>query len=75
MQTLEVPMLTALTARAHLAIANLRDRVTRLGREPDAGYNTEATIVTALLAAAAIVIVGIIVAKVTARAQSINLGP
>jgi hypothetical protein len=55
-------------------LAAIRDRAAPLRREPDAGYSTETTVVIALLAAAAIVIVGIIVAKVTARANSINLG-
>ena len=43
------------------------------GRPADAGYTTEAVIVTALLAAGAIAIVAIIIAKITARANSINL--
>jgi len=68
-------MLTALSVRAMLALAGIRDRAATLRRNPDAGYNTEATVVIALLAAAAIVIVGIIVSKITARANSINLGP
>lgn len=46
---------------------------TRRARE-DAGYTTEAVIVIALMVAAAIAVVGIIVAKVTAKANSIDLG-
>jgi hypothetical protein len=71
---LEETVFTALSLRTLLALAGIRDRATRLRRTNDAGYSTEATVVIALLAAAAIVIVGIIVAKVTARANSINLG-
>ena len=46
-----------------------------LRAEPDAGYSTEAVIVTALLAALALAAVGIIVAKVIAKANSITTGP
>ena len=68
-------MLLALYVRTALVAAEVRARFDQLRREPDAGYNTEATVVIALLAAAAITIVGIIVVKVTQRANSINLGP
>ena len=51
--------------------AALRDRASRSDR--DAGYTTETVIVTALLAAAALAVVAAIVAKVTARANSITL--
>jgi hypothetical protein len=53
----------------------LRERVTALRRAGDAGYSTEAVIVVALMVAAAITVVGIIVAKVTTRATNIDLGP
>ncbi len=46
-----------------------------LRADPDAGYSTEAVIVTALLAALALTAVGIIVAKVLAKANSITTGP
>ena len=55
----------------HTTRTTLRHRYS--GRPADAGYTTEAVIVTALLAAGAIAIVAIIVAKITARANSINL--
>src|SRR4051812_29088473 len=42
-------------------------------RHPDDGYTSEAVIVTALLVAAAIAIIAIIVAKVTARANAIPM--
>ncbi|WP_170323804.1 hypothetical protein [Cryptosporangium phraense] len=40
----------------------------------DAGYSTEVVLVTALLVALVIVVVGIIAAKVLAKANSIDLG-
>ncbi len=46
-----------------------------LHAEPEAGYSTETVIVTALLAALALTAVGIIVAKVIAKANSITTGP
>lgn len=54
-------------ARMHLA------RVRHAARD-DAGYTTETIVVTALLAILGLTVVGIIVAKVTARANSIDLG-
>jgi len=68
-------MLDTVMVRVLLLITDVRDRVDRLRRAPDAGYNTEATVVTAILAAAAITIVGIIVDKIIDRANSIKLGP
>ena len=46
-----------------------------LRAHPDATYSTETVIVTALLAALALTAVGIIVAKVVAKANSITTGP
>ncbi len=46
-----------------------------LRADPAAGYSTETVIVTALLAALALTAVGIIVAKVIAKANSITTGP
>jgi hypothetical protein len=51
----------------------VRTRWNALQRDPDAGYSTETVIVTALLVVAAIVVIGIIVAKVTAKANGIVL--
>ena len=45
-----------------------------LRADPEAGYSTETVIVTALLAALALTAVGIIVAKVVAKANSITTG-
>jgi hypothetical protein len=56
-------------ARSHLAAARAQHR-----REPDAGYSTETVVVTAILVALAIGVLGVIAAKVTSKANSINLG-
>ncbi|WP_435208508.1 hypothetical protein [Streptomyces sp. bgisy034] len=53
--------------RTHLA------RVRQAARS-DAGYTTETVLVTALLAILGLTVVGIIVAKVTGRANGIDLG-
>lgn len=52
----------------------LRARWEVLQREPEAGYSTETVLVTALLVVAALAIIAIIIAKVTAKANGINLG-
>lgn len=49
-----------------------RDRLIRLLRR-DGGYSTETAVWTALLATAAIAVAAIIVSKVTAKANSIDL--
>ncbi len=51
----------------------LKARCDVLRREPEAGYSTETVLVTALLVTAALAIVAIIVAKVTAKATGITL--
>jgi hypothetical protein len=56
------------TSRIRQLIRRLRTQL-----RDDAGYSTETVIVTALLAAAALAAVGIIVAKVRAKAGSISL--
>lgn len=53
--------------RAHL------DEIRRHARR-DAGYTTETIVVTALLAILAMTVVGVIVAKVMAKANGISLG-
>jgi hypothetical protein len=52
----------------------VRARIELLRRNPEAGYSTETVLVTAVLVSAALVIIAIIVAKVTAKANGINLG-
>lgn len=57
-----------------LLSARLRARIDELRRNPDAGYTTETVVVTALLVVAALAVMAIIVTKVTAKANGINLG-
>jgi hypothetical protein len=57
-----------------LLSAALRARIDELRRNPDAGYTTETVVVTALLIVAVLTVVAIIVGKVTAKANGINLG-
>ncbi|MGI8447156.1 MAG: hypothetical protein ACR2MP_08265 [Streptosporangiaceae bacterium] len=52
--------------------ATLRDRLRDRLRD-DAGYTTETVIVTSLLAAAALAVIAIIVAKVTGAANAIQM--
>lgn len=49
-------------------------RITLLRADPERGEITTTVIVTALMAIAAIVIIAIIVAKLTQKANSIDLG-
>ncbi|WP_239406293.1 hypothetical protein [Frankia sp. Cj3] len=62
----------ALTTAARALQAHGRRRWDAARAEPDAGYSTEATIIIALLVALAITVVGIISAKVIAKAHSIS---
>lgn len=61
--------LDALARLVRVRIADLR----RHARQ-DCGYTTETIVITALLAILAMAVVGIIVAKVTAKANGISLG-
>ncbi|WP_020663116.1 hypothetical protein [Amycolatopsis benzoatilytica] len=63
-----------MTDDLHLAWVLLRAEAAALRAQPDRGEITTTVIVTALLAIAAIAIVAIIVAKLTAKARSIDLG-
>jgi hypothetical protein len=67
-------VLPNLTILRHL-LTLLHDRWQSLRADPEAGYSTEAVIVTALLAALALTAVGIIVAKVVSAAGNISTGP
>jgi hypothetical protein len=67
--------LLTIYVHAAVAVAGIRTRLGHARQRPDAGYNTEAVIVIALLAAAAITVVGIITVKIRQRANSIDLGP
>ncbi|XVS62062.1 hypothetical protein ACQPYE_27845 [Actinosynnema sp. CA-299493] len=51
----------------------LRARWQELRRLPDAGYSTEAVLVTALLVVAALAVIAIVVAKVTEKANGITM--
>lgn len=53
--------------------AAMAARWTLLRARPDAGYSTEAVIVTALLVVIALTVLAIIAAKVTAAANGITL--
>ena len=55
-----------------LLVARIHAHLDRLRRE-EAGYSTEAVVITAALAALAIAVIAIIVAKVTEKANGINL--
>jgi hypothetical protein len=57
---------------SHLT-AKLRHRWRLVRQTKDGGYSTEAVLVTALLVAMALIVIGVIVAKVTAKANDINL--
>jgi hypothetical protein len=52
----------------------LRQRLSDMRSEPDAGYSTETVIVIALLVAMAVTAVGIIAAKVISTANHISTG-
>lgn len=53
----------------------LHDRLSQLTRRPEAGYSTEAVVVTAILAALALLVLGTIIWNaVVDKAQSIDLG-
>ncbi|MGC9667442.1 hypothetical protein ACNTMW_12905 [Planosporangium sp. 12N6] len=54
--------------------AEIRHRWNQVRNTKDGGYSTEAVLVTALLVALALVVIGIIAAKVSSKANSINLG-
>ncbi|GAA3393362.1 hypothetical protein [Cryptosporangium minutisporangium] len=58
----------------HRLASPLRDRLRQRIPRGDAGYSTETVLVTALLVALAIAVLGIIAAKVLAKANAINLG-
>ena len=52
----------------------LRARLESFQRAGDAGYTTETVVVIALLIVAALTAVGLITAKIIAKAGSLNLG-
>jgi hypothetical protein len=64
----------ALLELIRAAASVLRARLAAARRVGDAGYTTETVVVTALLVALAIAAIAIIVAKVIAKANGLNLG-
>jgi hypothetical protein len=52
----------------------LRERFTAVRADPEAGYSTEAVVVTALLVTLAVAAVAIIAVKVLSKANSISTG-
>lgn len=55
-------------------VANTRAAWKKLNTDTDGGYASEAVLVTALLIVCALVVIGILVAKVTSKANDIDLG-
>jgi nitrate reductase gamma subunit len=66
---MDTPLAYLLTAASFL-----RARLAAVRRTRDAGYTSETVVVIALLVVLALGVVAIIAAKVTAKANSINLG-
>jgi hypothetical protein len=52
----------------------LRSRIDELRATGDAGYSTETVVVTAVLVIAALTVLAVIVAKLIAKANAIDLG-
>ena len=67
-------MWTHIVIIAASAVAGVRERWRKVTAHPDGGYASEAVLVTALLVLGAIVVITIIVTKVTAKANDIDLG-
>jgi hypothetical protein len=62
-----------MTALLSYLTAEIRHRWKAVRDTKDGGYSTESVLVTALLVAAAIIVIGVIVSKVTAKADGITL--
>jgi hypothetical protein len=61
------------TALLSYLTAEIRHRWKAVRDTKDGGYSTESVLVTALLVAAAIIVIGVIVSKVKAKADGITL--
>ena len=59
--------------RTVVLVSNLRARWKALQDEPEAGYASEAVLVTALLVIGAIIAISLLVAKVNSKANEIDL--
>jgi hypothetical protein len=57
-----------------IVVTGVKERWRKVTANPEDGYASEAVLVTALLVLGAIVVITIIVAKVTAKANDIDLG-
>jgi hypothetical protein len=55
-----------------ILIARMRSELKRL-RHDEGGYTTEAVVATALFVTGALIVIGILIAKVTAKANGIDL--
>lgn len=62
-----------MTALLTYLTAEIRHRWKAVRDTKDGGYSTESVLVTALLVAAAIIVIGVIVSKVKAKADGITL--
>jgi hypothetical protein len=62
-----------MTALLSYLTAEIRHRWKAVRDTKDGGYSTESVLVTALLVAAAIIVIGVIVSKVKAKADGITL--
>jgi hypothetical protein len=62
-----------MTALLSYLTAEIRHRWKTVRDTKDGGYSTESVLVTALLVAAAIIVIGVIVSKVKAKADGITL--
>jgi hypothetical protein len=62
-----------MTALLSYLSAEIRHRWAAVRDTKDGGYSTESVLVTALLVAAAIIVIGVIVSKVKAKADGITL--
>jgi hypothetical protein len=58
----------------NIVLTELRHRWRTLRDTGDAGYTTETVIIIGLLAAAAIAVIGIVIAKLVTKANGIDLG-
>ncbi len=75
MRRVPTVLLILLTTAAADLRADIRHRIDTLRQRPDGGYTNETVVITALLVGAAILVIGIIIAKVTTKANNIDLGP
>lgn len=61
-------------AHVVILVSELKTRYRAANKDPEAGYASEAVLVTALLVIGAIVVITILITKVTSKANEIDLG-